>query len=301
MPDGEKVLFHQEFAGRQFLGESWQLLAVPPADFVADDGVFDATDEGLRVRASGAHPITGAPSFTKDRNDMFSHIKWMATLGQQASSGFPGFDVPSTGILEVEYVASARTHGTDAHPFGDAVEDPETDLRLACCLFNLLDFEAGTVFDFCVTNRAVRPFYERLMAPDAGATHQAFSSIFAPVPRVPDQRHRFAFRVDAAAGRVAWCLDGEEIAAVTDIGKPSRDARVILDHGGTPQSVTPRQLLPCISLMTLLDADLNGAGEGLAPAEVPYVAPTRFRGSDRLWGQGAELTIASIKVTTRPR
>ena len=301
MVDSETVLLHEEFQGRDELGEGWQLLAVPPAEFVADDGAVEASAHGLRIRASGANPVTGAPAFTKDRNDAFSHVKWLATLARQASSGFPGFDLPSSGVLEVEYLASARTHGTDTHPFGDAVQDPDTDLRLACCLFNLLDFESGMVFDFCVTNRAVRPFYERISTPGSGATYQAFSSIFPAVPREPDQRHHFAFRFDAEAGRLSWRLDGEEIAAVTEIGKPSSDARVILDHGGTPESVRPRQLLPCLSLMTLLDADLNGTGEGLAQAEMPYVAPTRFRGSDRLWGQGAELTVASLKVSSRPR
>ena len=54
---------------------------------------------------------------------------------------------------------SGQTFATAAHPFGAAVADPESDLRLASFAINVIDYETGMVFDTWQTNTRIYPYY----------------------------------------------------------------------------------------------------------------------------------------------
>ena len=57
------------------------------------------------------------------------------------------FDAVLGEELQINMWACGRTFGTAAHPFGSAVTNPATDLRLATFAMNTLDLEPGMVFD----------------------------------------------------------------------------------------------------------------------------------------------------------
>ena len=295
--EGSTTVFEDRFSDGLDLEGRWALMEVPPAAFSADDGTAERGEHGLRIAAGGVNPSTGEPAFTKSRNDSLGHVKWMASPRAAAAGGFPGFDVPAQGALRVEFRASGRTYGTDAHPFGDHVADPKTDLRLASGVLNAMDYESGVVFDFWITSAAVYPFYERLLLPGSGASHQAFTSIFEPIARTADQVHDLALTYDSAAGTAVYTVDGREVARVDDVGVPAPGAQILVDHGGTPSSAAPRQLLPGLALMTYMDGPLGGSEQGLVALDVHYESPTSFVGGSELFGQGAEITVEAVKVT----
>ncbi len=95
---------------------------------------------------------------------------------------------------------------------------------------------------------------------------------------------------------------------------PADRSHLILDHGGTQEPVSPRQLSCGIGMFTLLDAD-GPDGRGLVKlSDRPgyYVdpdrgAPHRQRFLDeagspanRLWGQGVQLQVGRVGVSSRP-
>ena len=89
-------------------------------------------------------------------------MKWMIDTQHRSSNSVPGFDAVPGHELQISMRARGRTFGTAAHPFGSAVTNPDTDLRLASFAMNTIDFETGMVFDVWMTNNAIYPYYERL-------------------------------------------------------------------------------------------------------------------------------------------
>jgi Family of unknown function (DUF6081) len=78
--------------------------------------------------------------------------------GHLSSNSVPGFDAVPGQELRYGMWARGRTFGTAAHPFGKAVTDLDTDLRLAAFAPNTLDFETGMVFDVWMTNNEIYPY-----------------------------------------------------------------------------------------------------------------------------------------------
>ena len=193
--------------------------------------------------------------------------------------------------------ARGRTFGTAAHPFGKAVTDPEADLRLAASALNTLDLETGMVFDVWMTNNAIYPYYERLDLTGTAA-YDVFSSVFPPVRRRPGEQVKVTVAYDRPRGPCAGSSDDMEVARVSTIGLPAAGATTIIEHGGTPQLATPRQLNCGMALFTLLDGGLPPANTGLVSVEPPYAFPTAFVGGPNLFGQGAELRVERFEITS---
>jgi hypothetical protein len=193
--------------------------------------------------------------------------------------------------------ARGRTFGTAAHPFGTAVTDPEEDLRLAAFALNTLDPETGMVFDVWMTNHAIYPYYERLNLTGTAA-YSTFSSVFPPVRRTAGEQMKVTVAYHRAARVVRWLVDDMEVARVSNIGVPAAGATTIIEHGGTPQLATPRQLNCGMALFTLLDGGLPPADTGLVSLEPPYAFPTAFAGGPNLFGQGAELRVERFEITS---
>jgi hypothetical protein len=292
-----KVLLKEEFRRGLDLDGTWAIVQIPER-LVADDGSVSTSSEGLHVKAAGQNPVTGEPAFTKTLSGDDDHVKWMVDTQHVSSNSVPGFDAPSGMELRCSMWARGRTFGTVAHPFGDAVTDPNSDLRLASFAMNTIDVETGMVFDVWMTNDAIYPYYERLNLTRT-ATYGVFSSVFPPIKRTPDQRVKVTVAYDRSGGVVRWLVDDQEAAIVTDIGFPAAAATMIIDHGGTPEPAAPRQLNCGMALMTLLDGALGLAGTGLVPIGPPYAYPTRFVGGPNLFGQGAELEVERFEVETR--
>jgi hypothetical protein len=244
----------------------------PAGPLAHGDGTMRATSDGLTVESGGTHPTTGLPAFTwLAEPGQDDHIKWSVFARGTAPHGFPGFPVDQ--VLTCAAVMSARTFGTAEHPFGDAVDDPDADPRLAAAALIVADIESRTIFDFLLTNTAVYAFYERL---------GGFSYAVPVAHRTPSAWHDLAVRYDRPAGVVQWWVDGAAVLTVERIGQRCLDPRyLVLDHGGAADPVAPRQLTVGMGMLTLLDAT-GPDGGGL----------TR-----RLWGQGVRMAVRRIAVS----
>jgi hypothetical protein len=302
----------------------WNYIAAGP--YVADDGIVHTSRRGLDVVSSGTNPTTGEPAFVRtlaqeDDNGsglpgVLDHIKWFAIPNHTASTGFPGFDAEPGRVVSCETWMSARTYGTDDHPFGSAVADPDSDLRLASAIVNAGDPETSIIFDFFVTNEQIYAFYERL--PDQRAqlgNYAAFSYAIPVVERTPGERNHLTISYDRSAGVVRWLVDGEEVFRVDQLGYrlDSRE-HLVIDHGGTEQPVEPRQLRCGMGLLSLLDGELPGQSALVRLSSAPsfYFDPTvgepepqtfldeESLDSNRLFGQGAGLSMSRYVVTSAP-
>lgn len=294
------------------------------AELIADDAVVTVTDDGLRLVARGRNPVTGEPAFTRtvpgDRDrpgavpGFADHAKWIAYVDRQAASGFQGFDAEPGRILSCEATVSGRTYGTQGHPFGDAVRDPEDDLRLAGAMLNTIDPETSVAFDFIMTNKRLYAFYGRTnFARRQLGRYGSFACTVPLAERSPDDRHHVRISYDRAAGTVRWLLEGEEVLRVDRIGLPLGRDTLTLDEGGALSVVEPRQLSFGMGMLTLLDGSWP-TGQGLVrlSTRTTYYRPDRgepyeqafvdeeSRESSRLFGQGAELTISDYTVTSAP-
>jgi hypothetical protein len=292
-PDSD-VLLRDEFTRGLDLERTWELFT--EGSFIADDAVVTTSSSGLRITSPGINPVTQEPAFTvggpiADEND---HVKWMAITQKVASSSYRGFDALDGHVLSCTIWARGRTFGTDAHPFGAAVSDPQSDLRLAAFAMNSLDDETGMVFDVWMTNTMIYPFYERLSLP--GTSHQGFSSCFPGVMRSPDREETVSVVYDRSAGVVSWVINGNLAATVERIGLPASDATLLVNHGGIPEAAAPRQLGFGMTLFTLMDGGLPPTGEGLVDLGGSYVFPAGFVGGSTVFGQGAEMHIRRFEV-----
>src|SRR6185437_7243752 len=239
-PADSELLLGDKFEEGLDLEGTWQFYREDA--FTADEAVGATSSNGLGITSSGTNPITHEPAFATrgpiaDEND---HLKWMAVTRNVSSNAYQGFDALPGHVLSCTMWAKGRTFGTDAHPFGLAVRDPQSDLRLAAFGMNSIDLETGMVFDVWMTNTRIYPFYERLNL--TGASYQAFSSCFPGVPRVPDRPETVSIVYDPSAGVVRWLINGTIAASVERIGLPSPDAALLINHGGTPERAAPRQL-----------------------------------------------------------
>jgi len=290
------VLLIDDFKAGLDLTSTWALVGIGP--FTAADGVVSTTPSGLHVRSSGTNSITGEPAFTRSGPGDLDHLKWMADTQRRSSNGYPGFDAVPGEVLWITMDARGRTFGTEAHPFGITVADPQADLRLASFAMNVIDYETGVVFDTWQTNTRIYPYYERLDTSGA-ATYQRFSSIFPGVSRSPEGSDTVSMVYDRAAGVARWIINGREAARVDRIGFPSPDAAVLINRGGAPQAADPRQLNCGMALFTLMDGGQPPRGQGLADLGGTYQFPTAFVGGPTLFGQGAEMEVHKFEVRSR--
>ncbi|MBT2383945.1 DUF6081 family protein [Streptomyces sp. ISL-11] len=302
-----RVLFDRDGrAGFRATGPDpdWQIRPIGPLPL--GDAVVRTTAAGLVVQPEAIDPDTGTPAFAyaAGPGGPDDHLKWCALAARTASSGMPGFDAPATGGLTGTAELSVRVFNAGRHPFGDAVTDPEADVRLGAGALLALDRETGLVFDFFLTNRRVYAVYERMRPP--GADWAAFTYAVPVADRGPGRTHRLGITLDRAADTVHWTVDGGRALSAGRLGLPSlAREHLVIDHGGTPRRATPRQLTFGLGLFALLDA-AGADGRGLVRLSAdPYTEPVGFRYEQgrrehRLWGQGVRLTLGRLTVTTTP-
>ncbi|REE96258.1 DUF6081 family protein [Thermomonospora umbrina] len=320
------VLWRDDFGdGLRTSGPSarWRFVQ-PRPDHAADDGIAQIDDEGLRLFSSGRHPRTGEPAFVRtvpgDRDDpdampgYADHAKWIAYAAHEAATGFQGFDAEPGRVLSGEATISGRTYGTGGHPFGDAVADPDDDLRLAGAMLNTIDPETSVAFDFILTNKRLYAFYGRTNFARARLGRYASFACTVPlVDRSPEDRHHVKISYDRAAGVVRWILDGAEVLRVDRIGYPLGRATLTLDEGGEHTLVEPRQISFGMGMLSLLDgAWPTGKGLVRLSTRTAYYRPgtgepdpqtfvdDESLESSRLFGQGAELRISDYVVSSVP-
>jgi hypothetical protein len=293
--------------------------------YIGNDGITRTGPRGgLSVVPTGTNPTTGLPAFVRTIGQEQSngglpggldHVKWLVYMNHTASSGYPGFDAVPGQQLVCQATASGGTFGTQAHPFGAAVSDPDDDLRLASIAVNVVDFDTFMVFDIFLTNKRIYAFYEHLpFARDRYGNYAAFSYAIPIATRHPGDKAQVAVAYDKAKGTVRWLVDGVEKFRVDRIGYRIDRTYMLLDHGGVEQAFSPNQLDCGMGMFTLLDA--HGPGnQGLVRLSSdanfyynPIVGePTMETFMDgqslqanRIFGQGAALQVQQYQVGLQP-
>ncbi|MBT2873174.1 hypothetical protein GTY64_09460 [Streptomyces sp. SID8376] len=312
---GGQTLLADSFSAGFDTTNTWQVLG--DGDFPQGDGVPTTSSEGLKVTPAGRDSTTGEPAFrvtTAQQDDggngSGDHGKWLAFPRATATSGMPGYDIPKTGSLSCTSKISGRTFGTERHPFGSAVADPRTDVRLASAAMVTADFDSKAIFDFSVVNGKIYAIYERL--PEHGATYAAYSYAIPVADRTPGEWATLQVRLDQGGTRVTWKVNGRTVLSTDRIGTRAFDRTyMILDHGGTEERLKLKQLTCGFGLFTVLDAAAGPRGKGLVRLDSTpdfYYAPRvgsptpqtfvdeESRPESRLWGQGAEIKVRSTQI-----
>jgi Family of unknown function (DUF6081) len=295
--------------------------------FVGDDGVAaTAPGGGVLVAPPARNPATGLPEFTKTVAQEqlsglpggFDHVKWLVYMNHISSGGFPGFDAVPGKQLVCQSTVAGQLFGTAANPFGGAVENPNDDLRLASVAMNVIDFDTFMVFDVFFTNQRIYAFYEHLpfARSEFGGPYDRYAAFSYAIPiatRNPGDFHTVAVAYDKAAGVVSWLVDGKPKFSVNRIGFRIDRKYMLLDHGGTEELFSPKQLDCGMGMFTLLDGH-GPQHEGLvrfssAPdfyfnPELGEPNPETFFDQDsatssRLFGQGAAIEARKASVGYR--
>ncbi|MGP4115168.1 DUF6081 family protein [Streptomyces sp. 4N509B] len=304
-------------------GEDARWFQIEAGPYSADDGIVTAKPGELSVVASAKNPKTGEPAFRQTlppENPIGApgsgdHAKWIAYTSHVSSAGFPGFDAHEGYELSFETMLTGRTYGTAGHPFGDAVADPEDDLRLASPMLMTTDPELSISFDFVLTNKHVYAWYGRPTFKRAElGNYASFAHTVALTQRRPTDEHLCTIAYDRAAGVVRWLIDGSERFRVDNLGHRLARTTATLDEGGEEVTVRPRQINAGLGLLTLMDGSWP-TGKGLvrlsAPKHSTYYDPAagepkeavfvdeESRDASRLFGQGAEFRVGSLRVASR--
>lgn len=293
--------------------------------YIADDGVTaTSASEGLSVRAAGSNPTTGDPAFTRtmaqeDDNafglpGQLDHFKWLAVSSRTAASGWPGYEAPAGRELVTAWSVAGQAFGTAGHPFGAAVPDPDDDLRLGALTTLAFDVETQLGFGFLLTDRRIYAWYERRpFARDRLGHYAAFAFAVPIADRRSGPWADLAVAYDRAGGTVRWLDGNRERLRLSNPGQLIDRRWMVLDHGGTPGIVTPRQLAPGFGMLTFLDGALGGGSALVRLSNLPYHYFDIVRGEpspqlfvdnsssdgSRLFGQGAELRIRRVEVDSR--
>ncbi|MER6343668.1 DUF6081 family protein [Streptomyces sp. NPDC001595] len=310
------AVFTDDFrSGFDTTNDWWQM---PVGSLPEGDGIATTSASGLKVVPTATDPATGEPAFAHTTGQQSAggqgdadHLKWLAWPQRTSSQGFPGFDTPGTGKLACATRMAVRTTGTERHPFGAAVTSPRTDPRLAAGSLVTIDPETNLVFDFFVTDNRVYAFYERLRSP--GSTYAAFSYAVPVATIAEGQSVAYEIALSQGGTQVTWKVNGVTVLTVDRIGTLALDRRhLLIDHGGIPQTVAPRQLQCALGTFTLLDG-AGADGKGLVrldSTENAYYKPSvgapqpqafhddRSLSGSRLWGQGAQLRVSSFTVSS---
>jgi len=294
--------------------------------YVGDDGIVTVSSGGLQVVSSGTNPVDGKPAFVRtlaqeDDNGSglpgtLDHVKWLAFTNHQASTGFHGFDVAPGQVLICESWMSGRTYGAAGNPFGDAVTNPDDDVRLAAVGMPLIDEETSMIFCFFLSNERVYVVYERLLySRQKLGNYAAFVYQIPVADRSADDWHNFKISYDRSAGVVRWLLDDTEVYRVDRLGyRLGSREHLVADHGGEETPVELRQLNCGMGMYSALD---YGRPDQLALIRVSSTEDYYFSTatgepdpqtfldnesleSNRLFGQGAEIQVGHYEVSSAP-
>jgi hypothetical protein len=303
----------------------WFYFAAGP--FVGNDGVVSTSSKGLYVAAPGVNTVTGKPAFTLTVGQEggpenpfslpggFDHVKWLAYAAHGASSGYPGFDAVPGQELKFDTWIGGQSYGNEFNPFGNAVSDPQDDVRLAAPAMNTIDLETYLVSDFFMTNKRIYALYERLpfgRTPDDN--YAAFTYAIPVGTRKPGQMQHLAIAYNRSAGTMRWLIDDVEVFRVDHLGfrLPSRQY-MILDHGGTEETVVCRQRDVGMGTFTLLDGGTPSQQALVQLTTSPsfYFSTTTGQPTaqtfldlysthlSRIWGEGADLSVKKVMVSSR--
>lgn len=280
------------------------------SDFVADDGEVSTSAHGLAVTAKAFTKTMGQDTGWLSA---FDRVKWLVIMNHFSSKGQVGFDALPGRELTCEATLSGQVYGTDLQPFGDAVDDPDSDPRLGAVASSAFDPATYMIFNFLLTNRRVYAFYEHApFVRDVYGDYAAFNAAIPVMERSPGDSHHLAIAYDKAKGTVRWLVDEVEVFRVDAIGARIDRRYMLTDEGGTDMIFSPDQLDCAMGTFTFLDG-YGPTQRGLVQLDADnasYVNP-RTGGSltfvdpastlhDRLFGEGAAMQVERFVVSSLP-
>lgn len=233
------------------------------------------------------------------------HVKVLQYNKQQFIPGF------RKNILSYKIRIGCSHYGLESHPFPPGlVTNPEDDLRLASCALNTIDFDTMIVADFFITNQGLYAYYERLpYARTQTNYYRAFSQAKRIEDRTPDDIHDLTIVYDSKQRTLSWFVGTVRVLFVTLIGYPSNDPDIVtlIDQGGQDTIAQPTGFRIGWGAFTLLDGrdfwnTSNNTGlVRLNDLNTDYAIPQTFYDtqslqSNRLWGQGTQITVDSVLV-----
>lgn len=317
---GGTVLFKDGFGTGFSTGENGDWMVLGDAEWPDGDAVISTSGGVLDVKPTGVNPKTGHPAYARSVGPQGAegsddHIKWIAFPNRYTANGTPGFDVPDTGSISCQHRVAGRTFGTE-NPFGRTVSNPASDIRLASIALITADFESQAIADFSITNDTVYAIYERL--PSETEDYAAYGYAIPVAKTAPGRMHDLEVRIDQGGKRVGWYVDGARKLRTDKIGTRAFDRKYMtLDHGGTEERLTLKQISCGMALGSLLDGAKPGAADGTAlvklkdkqdfyygprdgePVEQKFLDP-ESRVENRLFGQGARMRLDATRVVVRP-
>jgi len=196
-------------------------------------------------------------------------------------------------------------------PFPAAyVTKPEDDIRLGSCGMSSVDLNSMLVSSFFLTNEGIYAYYERepfLRTPTN--VYLAFTQVKRVADREKGDYHHLSIEYNKLQSSLSWYVEGELVLSVDSIGHLSEaeDVVTMQNLGGEPEVVEPEGFSYGFGCLTLLDMNdfhnpsnigLVKIGDGINPQ---YLTPSEFYDDaslpgNRLWGQGSDLRLKSIKI-----
>src|SRR3989338_2836889 len=263
---GKYTLFYDNFQ----CGFRPETYGSPYVYFSAGEALLQANDAAGGVTSQCGDLIVRSPPFTFTNPTSLDHVKYLVTFRD-------AFNAPRSGAeLVYEVVAAAQQTGLTGipgilvAPAGSlsGVSNVNTDCRLACAAFNLVDIETNLVFDFLLTNEDIYAVYERLPflrteCGGPGPNYDAFTHIIPIGKRnVIDPLNDFtklALAYNYHENYVRWIVNDQEVYRINRIGLPlERKYRVteLTTVGQLPaaaQLIRPKQFQPGFGNFSLMD------------------------------------------------
>jgi hypothetical protein len=293
----DMILFQEDFYSGFFdvggIGSRADWFFYQNDDFVGKDP--EARLSVLKKRLS-----INIPRYSLSSTGPDDHIKYLFFVNRvNQETGKPGFPVPDHGELRYEICARFRPQGTENNPF-QALPD---DYRLSSGAVMAMDFATYTHAGFLLTDRKAYVLYGRTPPWFDVDQPQAFFTYVIPIADLdPRSEHLYAIVYQRDTGAVRWSIDHGPVFQHDGFGSrlgPECERFCVLkdlpgcrDAGELPPVASP-QLAFGAGLMTFLDAGIRHDA-----ALVDVSDPSHARGN-KVFGQGGELIIGTVRVTAR--
>lgn len=284
-------------------------------NLIADGGSLTRSRKGGYLDTS-VYTVTADQSYPywADHYKYFIYANGAIPVGESVKLTF-----------EFKARVSTKGRGCKRFPFPKDYVNSDEDVRLASGGFRVFESQSGMNFAFHLTNDLVYAVYERNVT-IAGINGFSY---FIPVrPRKPKMMHSLQIIVDSTAKKITWNVDGQDVLAVDHVGLllKSQCKNLVNQMGGAQIGTFPRVLrygfgsfthldnypacrpdckserncnYPCVQaglVRTSANPALPQYNPLLGPPNQAEYYDNFSKESSRLWGQGSETWIRSIKV-----
>ena len=235
------VLFADNFSDEVIPGSplSPYIFTFDPA---GHDGTATATENNMTV---------SSVPFTTTTDGLFDHVKYLVYQSRSYVAPSCNYEIVYESVINAtQTLPTEIPYPDDLRGVNNAAADP----RVASSALNVVDPDNFLVFDIMFTNQQIFAVYERLpIGRTATNNYCAFTHLIPIGQCDPTTFTKVAIAYNKKAGYVRWLINGQEKFRVDRLGFPIDRKYRILDHGGIPSLIVPRNLLYGFGTFTLLD------------------------------------------------